>query len=183
MMKRLHKLCVLSLLLMALPAMAEKLAIVDEYRLKAALIYNFTQYIDWPDSAFAESGSPFVICVAGNDPFGAAFAGIQNQKYKKRPIDLKYPKTVAEARYCHILYVENPHATMLDHDAMKVLGDAAVLTVSSSEDAMESGVGIGFVSMGGKIRWTLNLNAVRKARLKVSVKLIEIAIDIVGEAK
>ena len=172
-----------TLALMATPAMAEKTAIADEYRVKAALIYNFTQYIEWPDSAFANADSTFVVCVAGHDPFGSSLLAMQKLTYKTRTIVIKYPQTIAEARLCHILYVEDPNTTMLDHDAMNVLGESPVLSISSNEAAMEAGIGIGFVHQAGKVRWTLNLNAVRRARLKVSVKLIEIAVEIIGVSK
>lgn len=152
-----------------------------EYTLKAAFLYNFTQYIDWPASAFAQPDTPFSVCVIDNDPFGEALLALQNRKYKERPIVINYPKSLAEARNCHILYLDKPRQTLLGADPGKALGNAPVLTVSSSNEAMESGVGIGFVNQSGRVRWSLNLAAVRQAQLKASVKLIEIAISIVGD--
>ena len=90
--------------------------------------------------------------------------------------------TITEAKNCRILYIHNSGKSGQWRDLAKNLGDAPVLTVSSSDDAMQNGIGIGFVTKEGKIRWSLNLNSTRKAQLKVSAKLIEIAIAIVGES-
>jgi hypothetical protein len=155
---------------------------VQEYRLKAAFIYNFSQFIEWPAGVFPQADSPFAICVLGDDPFGEALLAVQKRSYQGHPIVVNYPKTAAEARNCRILYVDDPGKTTLWREIGKNLGDAPVLTVSSGEDAMASGICIGFVPREGKIRWALNLNAARKAQLKISAKLIEIAVAIVGES-
>lgn len=170
-------------LFLPVPLLAEPGVNVDEFRLKAAIMYNFTQYIDWPDNAFDQPDSHFNVCVLGTDPFGESLLAMQKLSVKNRHIVVSYPKTIAEARACHMLYADEPRLTLLGHEAGKVLGDAPVLTLSSSNEAMETGMDIGFVTQAGKIRWTLNLAATRKARLKVSAKLIEIAVDIIGEVK
>ncbi|MBV8633999.1 MAG: YfiR family protein [Burkholderiaceae bacterium] len=154
---------------------------VQEYRLKAAFIYNFSQFIEWPAGSFASPDSPFPICVVGDDPFGDALLALQKRSYQGRRIVISYPKTAAEARSCRILYVDNPLKTAQWREFDKVLSDVPVLTVSSGEDVVSSGICIGFVPREGKIRWTLNLGAARRAQLKISAKLIEIAVAIVGE--
>ena len=153
----------------------------QEFRVKTAFIYNFSQFIEWPATSFATPAAPLTICVMGEDPFGDSLLALQKRSYLTHPIVISYPKTVAEARTCRILYVDDPARTALGRDVAKALGDAPVLTVSSSEDATSSGVCIGFLLQDGKIRWTLNLDAARRAHLKVSAKLIEIAVSVVGE--
>jgi hypothetical protein len=163
-------------------AQSQQSDIVQEYRLKAAFLYNFSQFIEWPESAFATPETPFTICVVGDDPFGDTLLALQKRKYQARAIEIIHPQSIAEARNCRILYVDDPRKSALWRDIVKNLGDTPVLTVTSSDDAMTSGVCIGFVPRDGKVRWTMNLNAARKAQLKISAKLIEIAVAIVGEA-
>lgn len=163
-------------------AQAQQVDNVSEYKLKAAFIYNFSQFIEWPETAFSAPDAPFQICVVGDDPFGEILKPMQKRKYHSHPIEISYPKTLTEAASCHILYLDAVNKGTQWHDVVKSLGEAPVLTVTSSGDAMESGFCIGFVSRESKTRWNMNLAASRKAQLKVSAKLIEIAVLIVGEA-
>lgn len=156
---------------------------VEEYRLKSAFIYNFSQFIEWPAMAFAKADSPFAICVMGHDPFGEALHALEKRSYNTHPIVINYPKSVVEARTCKILYVDDLANAELGRNPHLALGDLPILTISSDEGAMDAGIGIGFVDQGGKLRWNLNLDVVRKAQLKVSAKLIEIAVMVVGERK
>ena len=171
----------LFLLLGSLHVSAQQAENVSEYKLKAAFIYNFSQFIEWPESSFSAPDAPFQICVVGDDPFGEILKPIQKRKYHTHPIEISYPKTVAEAESCRILYLDTQAKASQWRDIIKNLGDTPVLTVTSNNDAMESGFCIGFVSLEGKTRWNMNLAAARKAQLKISAKLIEISVMIVGE--
>jgi hypothetical protein len=163
------------------PAVAQQIDNVHDYQLKVVFIYNFSKFIEWPDTAFADSNASFQVCVVGENPFGESLQSLNNRQYRTHPIVIKFPQTIAEAKNCHILYVGDINKSAQWRDLVKNLGDTPVLTVSSSSDAAESGIGIGFVTRDGKIRWDLNLNATRKAQLKVSAKLVEIAASIIGE--
>lgn len=154
----------------------------DEYKLKAAFLYNFTQYVEWPATAFATASAPFVVCVAGSNVFGDHLKALESRTYKGRPIVLAYPRNVSEARLCHLLYSEEVRPSPLGRDAWKALADTPVLTVTSSADA-DSGMAIGFVAQSGRLRWALNLASTRQAQLKVSSKLVEIALAVTGESR
>ena len=162
-------------------ALAQKIDNINEYQLKAVFIYNFSKFIEWPESAFADSNANFEVCVIGDNPFGDTLQALNNRSYKTHPLLVNYPQTIDEAKTCRILYVGDSKNSPQWKDLIKNIGDAPVLTVSSSEDAVQSGIGVGFIIKEGKIRWALNLNATRKAQLKVSAKLIEIAISITGD--
>lgn len=153
----------------------------SEAALKAAFIYNFGKFIEWPSSAFDKPEEPFFICHMGNDRLGEALLVLEKQSYNQRSIVVLSPKTLAEVRQCHILYVDDPGSSPLGRGAWKALGDASVLTISSDSGAIEAGVCIAFVQQPGKLRWALNLDALRRARLKASAKLIEVAITVIGE--
>nr|WP_315488366.1 YfiR family protein [uncultured Rhodoferax sp.] len=155
----------------------------EEYKLKAAFIYNFTQYVEWPATAFASPSAPFVVCVAGTNPFGEHLKALESRSYKTHAISVAFPKTIAEARNCHILYADDLRGTNFGRDPWKALADSPLLTVSSTSEATEAGIGIGFVIQSGRLRWALNLGATRQAQLKVSSKLIEIAASVTGETR
>ena len=167
--------------LIAPAALAQKAASVDEYQLKAVLIYNFSKFIEWPASAFADNSANFQICVMGRNPFGDALKSLTSRSYQTHPIVIQYPQTASEAKSCHILYIDDASKSAEWHDISRALADASILTVSNGAESAQSGSGIAFVSREGKIRWVLNLTATRKAQLKVSAKLVEIAADIIGD--
>ncbi len=160
---------------------ADSNATQEESRLKLAMMYNFSNFIEWPAAVLPRADTPFLICVMGSDPFGALLLPLEKRNYQGHPIQLGRPVTVEAARRCHILYVDNPGATALGRDVGHTLAGASVLTVSSDSDAIEAGIAIGFVQHNERMRWNMNLSALRRAQLKASAKLIEIAVSVVGE--
>ena len=85
---------------------ARALTPAGEYEVKAAFLVNFAGFVRWPAAAFANAASPFVVCVAGDDPFGAAFEPFKQIKVAGRslvvqPID----STATLPGSCHILFV------------------------------------------------------------------------------
>lgn len=182
MLKRLITLFIGSLAFGANPAFAQAQS-DEEFKLKAAFIYNFTQYVEWPTGAFAGPDVPFHVCVVGTNPFGEHLRALESRSYKTHPIALTYPRSLAQARTCHILYTDDLRTNALGKEPWKALADSPLLTVSSASGASEAGMGIGFVVQSGRLRWTLNLTATRQAQLKVSSKLVEIALSVVGESR
>ena len=154
---------------------------LEESRLKLAMMYNFSNFIEWPAAVLPRPDSPFLFCVMGNDPFGTLLQPLEKRNYHGHPIQLAHPATVEAARKCHILYVDNPGGTALGRDVIRALAGAPVLTVSSGAEAIDAGIAIGFVQHNDRMRWNMNLTALHHAQLKASAKLIEIAVSVVGE--
>ena len=153
----------------------------DESRLKLAMMYNFSNFVEWPAAVLPRPDTPFLICVMGADPFGPLLQALEKRNYQGHPIVVGHPTTIDGARKCHILYIDKPAATALGRDVGRALANTPVLTVSSGGDATDAGIAIGFILQNERIRWNMNLNAIRQAQLKVSAKLIEIAVNVIGE--
>lgn len=153
---------------------------VDPWRLRAAFLYNFSQFIEWPADAFANPVAPFNICILGQNRFGTALQPLEKRNVRGHPIAILNPQRPAESRNCHILYAADAHASG-GKPWPALLGKAPVLTVIDSEDARNVSAGIGFVEQGSKLRWVINLGILRQQNLKVSAKLIEIAVAVIGE--
>jgi hypothetical protein len=156
---------------------------VDEFKLKTAFLYNFSQFIEWPSTSFTSSTSPFFICIVGKNPFGDHLLQLESRFHKTHPIQVFLPKTIQEARTCHVLYVDDVRGSFLGREPQKTLGNTSILTVASADDGRESGIAISFVIHAGKVRWILNLDAARTAKLRLSSKLIEVALTVTGEAQ
>lgn len=155
-------------------------ASLGEYRLKAAYLYRISQFIEWPEGDKAEQA--FNICVLGSDPFGETLRELSARTVASRPIALQYPSTPREARACQIIYVEEaPKKTL--NELTAVLGDLPVLVVGGSPQFIDLGGALGFVIEGGKLRMELNLDVLRRANLKPSAKLIEVAVRTLGSGR
>jgi hypothetical protein len=176
--------CALLALMAAAPGgrAAEPDLRLSENDLKAALIYNYTQFIEWPAAAFARPNAPFQICIVGNAAIRAALMGLERRQHRGHPISVVQPSGREGLAQCHVLYVDNARSFGAATDITGLLGDAPTLTISSASDATENGFAIGFVTRDDRVRWNMNLHVARRAHLKISANLIEIAVSVVGES-
>lgn len=146
-----------------------------EYEIKAAFIYNFAKFVQWPSEAFAASNSPLVIGVLGDDPFGSMLDRTIEGKYvNSRRLEVQRYREVRDLRACQILYVcssENKHLAKV-LDAVK---NWHTLTVGESEMFCQNGGILGFYIENKKVRFEANLEASRKANLSISSKLLKLA--------
>lgn len=146
-----------------------------EYQLKAAFLFNFAKFVDWPENAFAETNSPLVIGILGQNPFGQDLEKlVQNKSIGSHPLVVETLTSAAQARSCHILFVSNSETPHL-REVFGGLRKACVLTVGENERFVESGGMINFVIEGKKIRFEINDSAAKEAGLKVSSKLLSLA--------
>ena len=151
-------------------------ALPSEYRLKAAFLWNFAKFVDWPTNAFASDTAPFLIGVLGDDPFGADLEQtVSGKLINQHPIAVKLYRTAVDARACHILFISNSEKHRLD-DILKTLNDAPVLTVGETEQFTPSGGMINFILESNKIRFQINDAAAKAANLKISSKLLSLAV-------
>ena len=180
--------CGLRLLLLAtacwpgLPAAAAEPASTKEYEVKAAFLYNFTKFVEWPEEKFAATNSPIVIGVLGRNPFGTALEEmIKNRKVNGRGIQLKQIDSVAEVPGLHVLFVSNG-----DSERFAGLADAlqegSVLGVGESEALLKRGGAIMFALEGDKVRFELDINSAERARLKISAQLQKLARKVRGKS-
>lgn len=154
----------------------------SEYQLKAAFLFNFAKFIDWPQTAFAESKAPFAICVFGKDPFGDSLdQALANKTVGDHPIAIQRTRDKAELRKCHIVFVS---ASETEHIAeiKESLRGTSVLLVGESGGFAESGGMIEFTLDGGHVRFTINPDAAEEANLKISSKLLALAKIVHNEA-
>jgi hypothetical protein len=146
-----------------------------EYQIKAAFLFNFAKFVQWPSAAFAERNSPLLIGVLGDDPFHGDLAGtIHNKSVDEHPLILKEVPSLVEATNCHILFICASEKKRLPQ-VLQALQRASVLTVSEMEGFTENGGMINFVLEGTKIHFQINQEAAARAGLKISSKLMSLA--------
>jgi hypothetical protein len=159
----------LALLCMA-PAMRAQVA--PAYQVKAAFIYNFTQFVQWPAHAFAGSQSPLIIGVLGDNPFGTYLEQlVKDEKVGGRSIEIRKFKDADDVARCNILFINTPDAASI----ARSLRSKGILTVSDADNFARDGGMIRLVTANNKIRLQINTAAARAANIEISAKLLRLA--------
>jgi hypothetical protein len=151
----------------------------SEFQLKAAFLYHFAQFVEWPPGSFADTTSPIVIGVLGDTPLEADLEKtISGKTLNNRKLVAQQFRTAAEAtNNCHMLFISRSEEKRLP-EVMAVLSGARILTVGETPGFTESGGMINFVPRDGKIRFEINKGEADKAGFKLSSKLLSLASDI-----
>lgn len=170
-----------SLLLYLLIIPASKAATL-QYKLEAAFLFNFTQFVEWPATAFPTRDSPMVIGVLGDDPFGSYLDDIvQGEVVNGHPLVIERYHSASEIRRCHILFFADSEIGNFRNVLVK-MKDVGVLTVSNLDNFVTSGGVVRFRLMDNRVRFRINIHAARDAQLAISSKLLKQA-DIIGDTE
>jgi hypothetical protein len=170
-----RRISILACFLALAAALSAQIPRAPEYEIKAAFLYNFAKFVDWPSQAFADSSTPLRICVLGRNPFGDALDKIaQDKSISGRSIVSRQMQSPQEARFCHVLFVTGSEPQALKR-ALEQVRDLPVLTVGESEDFLGFGGVINFVLEKERVRFEVNLEAAGHHRLKISSKLLAVA--------
>ncbi|MGZ8136548.1 MAG: YfiR family protein [Methylococcaceae bacterium] len=143
-----------------------------EYKVKAAYLYNFTKFVSWAGDDF----QTFNICILGDDPFKDAIDPIEKRSVFGKAIkvfradNLNVFRMTSYRPHCHILFISSSIDNPLPFKEV-----ANTLTVGESKDFATLGGMIGFINKQDKIKLQINQQAVKRAGLKVSAKLLEVA--------
>jgi hypothetical protein len=148
----------------------------SEYQVKAAFMFNFAKFVDWPAEAFAETNSPIVLGILGKNVFGSDLEKtIRDRKVNNHAFKFLPLTSVLEATNCHILFIspsEKDNFTKI----ISTLHNTSVLTVSETDGFLKAGGMINFKFEGNNIRFEISDEAAKKAGLKISSKLLSLAV-------
>jgi hypothetical protein len=145
---------------------------LSEQEIKAAYLYNFAKFVEWPSDAFDPPSSPLQVCVFGDDPFGRTLDGvIQGQKVGAQNLVALRPGRIAELRSCHVLFVSRSERGRVG-EILASVRKANVLTVGEGEEFLDKGGMIAFVREDRKVRFFIEKKAVAQAPFKISSRLM-----------
>lgn len=160
------------LLLLALPAAAQ----APEYDVKAAFLFNFAKFVEWPAGAFAGERAPLTICVFGDDPFGRSLdAVVQGERVGERGLAVERPERIGDLDGCHVLFVSGSERERLPEVLARV-EEEPVLTVGDADGFLRAGGIINFILEGSKVRFLINQEAAERSGLRISSKLMRLAV-------
>lgn len=172
-----------------------------EYQVKAAFIYNFIKFIDWPEPAPAEPdkkadepAEPITIGIIGENPFGKAFEALAKKKIHDRQVVIKHfggfaknstkyreggetkykYKDVDALKACHVLFIGSSEREYCKQ-IIDIVKGSSVLTIGETKDFLDTGGIISFVMEQKKVRFGVNLIAAEQAELKIRSKLLRLA--------
>src|SRR5262245_65853218 len=98
-----------------------------EYQIKAAFLFNFAQFVEWPAAAFADPNTPISIGVLGDDPFGPVLdQTVQGETINHRKLIIQRSQRVADLKGCHLVFISKSEKSRLP-DIFDSLGSNSVL--------------------------------------------------------
>lgn len=146
-----------------------------EYKVKAAFLYNFAKFVEWPSDSFDGPGEPVTLCVLGDDPFGESLdTVVRGESLNGRPFVVHRTRDLREARACHVVFVPASESRR-QGEILGTLRGAGVLTVGEGQGFLTDGGVIRFVLDQNRVRFEVNLDAAGAHQLRLSSKLLRLA--------
>ena len=156
---------------------------LSEYQVKAAYLFNFLKFVEYPSESFADPLAPIVIGVIGDDPFGSALPQVVIGKtVQGRDLVVRLYRPGEDLRRAHILFISASERRRLPAILAGLRG-SSVLTVSDAAGFLDAGGMIQFLNENDRVRFAINIDATTRGKLKVSSKLLSLARPVGGNGK
>lgn len=147
----------------------------SEYQIKAAFLYNFAKFVEWPPDPRTNARDPILLCIAGYDPFGEILdQTILGKTANGHPFAIQRFRREEDARGCQILFTSSSDQRYI-RSLLAILKGSSVLTVGETEGFPRLGGIINFTLEENKVRFEINVDAAERERLKISSKLLRVA--------
>jgi hypothetical protein len=158
--------------LLAFPFRASPVSPVGEYQLKAAFLYNFARFIDWPVRGRANPGD-LNLCILGDSPFGPDIDLINGRTVGQATVRLRRV-LIDGVGSCQLLFIASSESSHLERDVVRLRG-LPILSVGDSTGFSERGIAINFYIEQSKVRFEINIDAVQRSGLTISSQLLKLA--------
>jgi uncharacterized protein DUF4154 len=148
---------------------------VDEYQVKAAFLYNFARFVEWPPQISTASAEPMAICVLGQEPFARVLQdALAGKSVAERELVVRRISDVSKVGSCRILFVGSSERKRL-RTILTGTRACGVLTVGETDSFTSEGGMINFTLEGGRVRFEINLEATEREGLRISSKVLSLA--------
>lgn len=146
-----------------------------EYQVKAVFLFNFSQFVEWPEQTFENPKSPLIIGILGSDPFGSFLEEtIRNEEINGHPLALKRFQKFDQVDTCHILFISSDISSKMNL-VTKSLKGKNILTVSDANNFVKNGGMVRLFTENNKIKIRINLENIKAEKFTVSSKLLRLA--------
>ena len=161
-------------LLAAACSAAEPPAGILELQVKAAFLYNFAKFVEWPAPGTKEETS-FVFCVVGADPLYPVLGqSLRGKMLNGRTLIARRLDKPSDARHCNVVFVGSAESKHLA-DVLEGAREFSVLTVGDSSQFADHGGMIQLIKDPNRFRFTINVDAVNRSGLRISSRLLQLA--------
>lgn len=146
----------------------------DEAEIKAAFVYNFAKFVEWPPASFSRPDAGLDLCINGHDNVEAELRQLEGREAQGRRLHLRAVNTVAELDGCHVLYVARGDSGA-QGALLQALSSLPVLTVADRRDFARQGGVITLFVEGNRVQFSVNLAEAQSRGLKFSARLLQLA--------
>jgi hypothetical protein len=149
-------------------------AATAELEIKAAFLYNFAKFVEWPAASFGQPQAPLFVCSMGDDGLGSALDTIDHKVAQGHELKVRRRVRLDEARSCHILFVASSERARIA-TILQSLAGSSVLTISDIDGFAEAGGVIGLYNVDNKVQFSINPEQARSASLQINSQLLRLA--------
>ena len=146
----------------------------SEFALKAAFIYNFAKFTEWPAAPGAGTRDPIVLCAHAGEPFDAALASIDGKSVQGRTLRVRRGLRPLEIKSCHVVFIAASEERRIP-ELLRAAAKLPVLTIGDSDGFAEGGGMIGLINADNRVQFEINNEAARRANLKIGSQLLRLA--------
>lgn len=157
-------------------------AVASEEGVKAAYLYRFLQYVEWPVGAFQRPDSPFVIGIVNNDDIADQLVkAVAGRSVNNRTVTVKKLHPGDGVAGINLLFVGNAEKQRLGQ-WLRQSKEHPILVVSDADDALAKGSMINFRLVDERVRFEVALDPVEKSGLKLNSRILTVALSVIKGA-
>jgi hypothetical protein len=148
-----------------------------DHQVKAAYLYEFGKFVQWPARAGESKQDPFNICILGENPFGTALDSLSGQTINGQGVVIRQISKTQDSEECRVLFVaasEEKHVSII----LAALQKLPILTVSDMPHFLNRGGMIQFLMHDSKLRFEVNRTATERVGLTLSSELLKVAVNV-----
>ena len=146
----------------------------SEYAVKAAFLYNFAKFIEWPQAASGVTRGPIVLCVFAGEPYREPLAAIDGKSAQGRTLQVRRGVHPDEIKSCDMLFIAESEERSIP-ELLRLARGWPVLTIGDIEGFAASGGMIGLVYAEDRVQFEINNRAAQRANLKIGSQLLRLA--------
>lgn len=152
-----------------------------EAGIKAAFLYKFAGYIEWPEKAFSAPDAPFVIAVTGSDEVAAELERlVPGRSINNRPVAVRRLREGESPRGAHIVFVGRGEPNV--RAVVRAAQQNGALAVTETERGLEAGSSINFVLVEDRVGFEVSLDAAERSGHRISSRMLAVARRVMGRS-
>lgn len=146
----------------------------SEYQVKAAFLYNFLKFVEWPEEHSTVSNAAITLCILGNDPFGDIMNGFKDKQVAGKKVVVRQLRSTSSLRDCQALFISESEKGDVESITESARG-LHILTIGDTARFAQKGVIINMYMENNKVRFEINIDSAKQAGLRIDSRLLNLA--------